>query len=439
MKKMLFFVLLLFAGCSSKGLPFEPSKNENKWRPNEIWFQGPIIGIKGFGMGDDEYLAESQRQDFFKHMKSIGCDVLELRIWYDDPELTIRVIKEMHAAGIKVALNFWQYPGMWDAAAMIPAEYLSMILEDDGTRVGGYVSDGGAGVFRLDLTNPTAINWMMKNLDNWLAEINSKEQIDYFFIVEDKLNPWNNPYEWPKQVDYWKAPVYSDYALKAWREYAGDSRAKFPVHDASLINDSNENMLTLVQSNRDSLWLKHFRWRAEIFTNYLGKLSRIGEKNSKFGTVLMEWHRLIDECYFNNSQNSWPAHLLTFIEDNYIFGVNYELIAKNCPAVKTLVVEYGEDGTHPEWTIDDNGRNAVQVASICRSNGKKLGTFLQLFGYDSGLGGIKPEVVRELWEKNNLPFAPDMVVVYDCAVVYPKSTRHNQATANAWREIVNNK
>lgn len=433
MKKHLFILFFLFMGCNRSDFSITPSLAQD-WQPERVLAQGTYISDHpqlGVYIGDQELLIGSQVDSFLVAIRESGIDILELRLWHIDLGLINTFLEKVHYYDLEVAINFWtEYPGLKD----VPEKFKGKRLSPEGEIVEAIWSDGGSGVFVLDIANPEAVNWMANNLANFLSSI----EADYFLFDEDKINPWANLYEWPKYVYYYDAPLYSDHALKSFRRFMYDSRARFPVHNWKLTERHPDKLTIAIQGSW--LWQKYFEWRAEVFAQYLEVMAKAANSQVKHGTIYMTWQRLIDECYFIGSGSKpWTPDYFVGVGDNKVFAVSYETMAQRCPSISTLIIKYVEDGTHPdEWTMTENEKNTAIVHQICRNYGKNFGTFIQFYNYDSGTKVVNPQVVIDEWELAK-KYNAKIVVIYDVATLYTGSIRHDQQLKNTWREITESK
>lgn len=438
MKKMafVFMVMFLFLGCEKIPLDSKIQKNSidipDPWKPQEVWIQGLYLNFEGWGIGNDQTLSEEQFRSFLTAMKNCGIDVIEVRVWVDDIQLVVKTIQLIHEHGMKAAINFWQYPGM---RQFIPVDYRGVRLDSTGTLQFGFWSDEGAGVFSIDLTNQNAVDWMMNNLENFLAQVSVQVEVDYFLIVEEKINPFHEITEWPKRIYYNDASLYSELALQNFKQFYGlHSNPRFPVHSEPLYNDKLSQLLILEKDLNDTQWQVYFDWRAQVFTDYIKRLSQVGNQYTTNGTVLMEWQRLVDEMFFNNDKNSWPPELIEFVQDNKVFGVSFEKILQEISNIE-LILEFGEDGAHPEeWTVDDNRRNTEIFKNLCEEYGKSNNLFLQLFGFDSKKGPVAENLIIQNW-KLVLEYKPKRVVLYSAGVLWEGSWRYNTEITKLWKNL----
>jgi len=430
MKKCLFVLALLFIGCSRGDFSITPSLAQD-WQPEKVLAQGTYISDYpqlGVYIGNEEALIDSQVDSFLVKMRESGVDILELRLWHIDLDLINTFLKKAHHYGLEVAINFWtEYPGLKD----VPEKFKGKRLTPQGEITEAIWSDGGSGVFILDIANQEAVNWMASNLASFLSQIKA----DYFLFDEDKINPWANLYEWPKYVYYYDAPLYSDQALENFRRFMNDSTAKFPVHEWKLTKHHHGKLTIAIPNSQ--LWQKYFEWRAIVFANYLESLANTANQWVKHGTIYMTWQRLIDECDFKGEgTRPWSAEYFPGVGDNTVFGVSYTAMAQLCPSISTLIIKYVEDGTHPdEWTIAENEKNTAIVYQICQNYGKKFGTFIQFYNYDSGNTPIPPQVIKQEWNLAR-KYDADILVIYDVATLYPGSIRYNPELVKTWRKII---
>lgn len=402
------------------------------WQP-EILAQGMCVTREGICVGNGEVIPEAEFDYFLQEMKSSGIKIFELRIWdQDNTNLISWVIEAIHHEQMEVAINFWvNYPGV-KLSSSIPQQFRAEALNDQGEIFFSQKSDGGAGIYAVDFGNPGAVIWLAENLAQWLEKI---AEPDYLLFDEDKLNPWRNAGEWPKTIYYWDAPIYSQAALESWRKFYGDPEVRFPIHNFDMVRSNPERLIMTVPGSE--LWNKYFAWRTQLFTEYLKTMAQAAQKYLKKGVIFATWQRLIDECEFEGN-SSWPRQYFSIVEDNIVFGVSFEEIAQDCPTIKTLIVKYVEDGCHPqEWTMADNEINTAIVNQIVQGYEKNLGTFVQLFNYDSETGSVELEVIEQEWQIAQ-SYRPQMVMMYDVASLYSKSERFDPKILKKWRQLVLN-
>ncbi len=386
--------------------------------------QGPYVYQQRVIIGDNHELKEADWPQFFGEMKQY-FDGLEVRVWETsdlssyDPALLVRFIKAAHRAGLKVAVNFWEYPD----SKNLPPEFRAYKLSLTGQIVPASSSDDYAFFPALDKTNAEAVAWSASRTKLLLERITAQEPVDYFMMTEDRLNPWDPTTPWPHQVNYWQGPTYSNTAAASFRDYTGH---KLPVDRPALVNQ-----LTEFAAPDSELWNQFYEWRFRIFAHYLGEMLKAASEavkptNGSFETIVMEWQRVIAEGEFSY-RNDWPV-----LQNSRVFGVSAQWLSR-LPELDHLVVEFGEDGLdQTKWPMWLNEKGIRQIAAVAEKNSKAVGGFIQAYSWP--LHRPTPEAIEPEYVISSRAGAR-VIVVYDCAVFYHDDSRYSEAVVKEWQRV----
>lgn len=407
--------------------------------------QGVELHAQGIVIGDGEVLlttsavrwgaTTSTRLDQFLKAMAQSFDALEFRVQTDFdhpfPETTAvanAFIKRAHDYGLKVALNYWRYPGTLN----VPDEFRAKKIDDYGQVVFASPDDDHVKVNHIDKANPAALAWFKQQLQSGL---NTIQNFDSFLIVEDKVSSWVQTDAWPQRVRYWDSPTYSQAALESFQAFQiihDQALRLLPVDRAEFV----EPGLTELAGPGDPIWSYWYEWRFDIFTNYL-KAIKDAVRTIRPATkvVYMPWQRVLFESAAASNDDwtaaGWQVGRGNGVADSAIFGVSAKKIAKR-KAVDEIVLEYGEDGTRWGWPMSLNESNAKAVSKSVKSK-ITFGSFIQLFNYSDHQSVIPELVVDEL--RISKKFNARTLIIYDVATLFEKSGRYNQELTTYWRAI----